>query len=596
MNQQHQKESRAVNLFQKQRPRRSTLSVVVDASDEVANVLVIDRSQHPPKILQRCRLDPPDNPTDDDSDSSADAPVADTETPDTSNVSDAKLVRQFLDQHKLRASSVTLLLTRPDVEIITGNLPSADDHELPEMVAAMVMQETDDGTPREVDFLMGASDSQADGELVHAVTCTTSQLQAWRDEYKQAGLRLESATYAGLGITNILDQQSATSGLSIGVSCTHSKTELVVVKNHRPVLMRTIQRGTDLRERLAPVLASELQRTAAYLSDEDDPAMAVWLLGDQEIFGDAAKDISGALDCDVSVLEPDRMLACPDDAQGRWTENVNAIGHLLGADFESPAVNLVSPKRPPRQPSPYRRYAIWGGVAASLLLMLGYFAWQDRSEQLDQIETKRETLKKLGGRANKAMELQDIVNAVASWRSGEVIWLDEIKDLSDRLPAKDLALVRRFSAQSASDGTGVFDLSLQVRSPEIVTELEAAIRDDRHSVSSKRVSEVGDSKELDWAFETRVTFQPQRRPLRPVENPERPPSVDPQSSESQHGSDANDESQIPRSPSDTKMPTESDDGAAEAKSDESTGGEDEATTSETQVIDSASAGNGGAQR
>ncbi len=108
--------------------------------------------------------------------------------------------------------------------------------------------------------------------------------------------------------------------------------------------------------------------------------------------------------------------------------------------------------------------------------------------------------------------MQDIVDAVATWQRTDITWLDELQELSDRFPQRRESLVRRLSAQAASDGTGVVDLSVQVRSPEVVTELESAIRDHRHSVSSKRVTEVADSAELNWSFETRVVFRPLRKP------------------------------------------------------------------------------------
>ena len=56
------------------------------------------------------------------------------------------------------------------------------------------------------------------------------------------------------------------------------------------------------------------------------------------------------------------------------------------------------------------------------------------------------------------------------------------------------------------------DLSVQVKSPDVVTEMEASIRDERHSVSSKRVAEVTDIEELTWSFDTKILFRPLARP------------------------------------------------------------------------------------
>ena len=63
------------------------------------------------------------------------------------------------------------------------------------------------------------------------------------------------------------------------------------------------------------------------------------------------------------------------------------------------------------------------------------------------------------------------------------------------------------------------DLAVQVSQPEVVAHLEDALRDERHSVSSKRVTESDEKAKLPWAFETRIAFQP-------ADLPELPPPDD----------------------------------------------------------------------
>jgi len=155
---------------------------------------------------------------------------------------------------------------------------------------------------------------------------------------------------------------------------------------------------------------------------------------------------------------------------------------------------------------------MWGGVAAAVMLSIAYVAWSERSEQLEAIENKRASVEKFSKRATKAQELQDVLTAVRQWQRNDITWLDELDQLSERFPTRQQSLVRRMSLSSASNGAGVVDLSVQVSSPEVVAALESAIRDERHSVTSKRVSEVADVEGLNWAFETRIVFRPLPRP------------------------------------------------------------------------------------
>jgi len=101
------------------------------------------------------------------------------------------------------------------------------------------------------------------------------------------------------------------------------------------------------------------------------------------------------------------------------------------------------------------------------------------------------------------------VNAVDHWRSDEVIWLDELKALSEQLPSQNDTLVRRMNMSTDARGNGIVDLSVQVSRPEVVAELENSVRDNHRSISSKRVSGTDDKAKLPWAFETRVVFRPQ---------------------------------------------------------------------------------------
>ena len=87
------------------------------------------------------------------------------------------------------------------------------------------------------------------------------------------------------------------------------------------------------------------------------------------------------------------------------------------------------------------------------------------------------------------------------------------------------------SMSTGPDGVGVMDLSVQVKSPDVVTEMESAIRDQRHSVSSKRVAEVNDLEELTWSFDTKIVFRPLTKPALKLVDTEPEKSNDEKASE-----------------------------------------------------------------
>jgi hypothetical protein len=94
---------------------------------------------------------------------------------------------------------------------------------------------------------------------------------------------------------------------------------------------------------------------------------------------------------------------------------------------------------------------------------------------------------------------------VEDWLSDRVDWLNELDELSDRLPKGNQATVRRLTA-STGGNMALIDLSVQVAEQDDVSNLESRIRSVKYAVSSKRISQKADSAEYPWRFETRIEF------------------------------------------------------------------------------------------
>ena len=104
------------------------------------------------------------------------------------------------------------------------------------------------------------------------------------------------------------------------------------------------------------------------------------------------------------------------------------------------------------------------------------------------------------------IEMKDELATIRAWRKNEVIWLDEIDQLSQQLPPREKSLIRRISMLANADGSSNIDLSVEVAENELVSGLENAIRTDDNKVKSKRVSESSDKTGGKWNFETSIQF------------------------------------------------------------------------------------------
>lgn len=431
----------------------------------------------------------------------------------------AQQLRSRLEDQSIACSQAALLLSRPTVEFFSGSMPPAEDYELPSLVQNFVAQESDDGDQRVIDFVITGGDNETTTDVL-AMTCDRAVLETATKQFKEAGFKLSAATYCGFGAVQLIHQVAHQKlPITIAITSSDSSTEITVLQQRRPVLFRTIQRGVQPGDSYATALAAEVQRTLAFIGAGDEDSALIYLMGSQEDLSEVAQVMSDTVSSSVTITgvldRVDYSAVEPFDDAASYAQ---LIGVASAIHQDRLTANFLSPRKAPPPNQPWQKVAVLGAIAAAIMALFGYFGWIERSEQMDAIAKRQATIASLAKRGNRSAELQDIVDTVTVWQRTDITWLDELKDLSDRFPERKESLVRKMTMSAADNGAGVVDLSVQVNSPEVITELESAIRDDRHSVSSKRVTEVNDSEELTWSFDTRIVFQP--LPRRKKELPE----------------------------------------------------------------------------
>ena len=417
-----------------------------------------------------------------------------------------------------KLQQAVVLLSRGDLEVATLRLPPATADEIPELVQNMVAQTAEDSThPPVTDFVVVNHGEDGSHEAL-AFTCSTAAIDELSDRFKARKTRLIGITFGGFGAVQLLKQVSThPAHTAVVVTTTDHDTDLSVVIAGQPVLFRTIPRPTTDDQLFVQPLCEEIRRTLTLVGHPEDDPTRVYLIGTVDEQGGTAKALSDRLSLSVSLVNPfDQLSGSSGDRIDHPARFANLIGIACGWNRDALELDLLNPRRPPVQPGPWRRIA-WGSVvAASVLVFFGFLGWRDFSNQLTEIDEYKTKLRNLAKRANKGLELQDIVGAVNRWRDDDIAWLDELRDLAQKLPPAHEARVRRMTMSTDSRRNGVIDLAVQVSSPQVVTQLEDAVRNDRHSVSSKRVTDTSESSDLRWQFETRIVFTPAEKPPLPV--------------------------------------------------------------------------------
>jgi hypothetical protein len=140
------------------------------------------------------------------------------------------------------------------------------------------------------------------------------------------------------------------------------------------------------------------------------------------------------------------------------------------------------------------------------MLAAGYFLMSDVWELQDEALSLQSTLKDTFKVTSKYQEKSDQVALVESWLADQVDWVAELSDLASRLPDGQDATVRRLTATINAKGNGALDLSMQVKSQEIISELENRIRGAKYTIVSKQITQNADSQEYPWQFESHIEF------------------------------------------------------------------------------------------
>jgi hypothetical protein len=203
------------------------------------------------------------------------------------------------------------------------------------------------------------------------------------------------------------------------------------------------------------------------------------------------------------------------DSPGRFAP---VLGMLLDeAEHKRHTVDFLNPRRRPPPPSRSRRL-IWSASAACVLLAAG-FSWVHSSlaGMDDQISQLRKKAKDLDKPVEKAKEMERAAQEIGAWADSDVNWLDELRELAVEMPpARDVLLTRlnmgaNTVLQSSKPGNFAAQIDLEglLRGAESAAQLEAALRDEFHSVQGRNLQQDSTRSGYAWKFTSSIAATPE---------------------------------------------------------------------------------------
>ena len=415
---------------------------------------------------------------------------------------------------KIAVKGIVVLLSRPELDLLPLNLPPASAEELPVLVAAEVEQQQGESqVPPIVDFYLvpeipGDGTNATSGQQVFAFALSQNQLASIQEQCNEAGLKLLGIGSRQLAPLRILKEVSVDAdSMVVAVHLLAGEAEIAICYGKVPVLLRTIRYSSEDAERVAEQIDTEAKRCLTLLpSTVTDQPVSWCIFVNSEFARSVGEAVEQQDQVYVQWVDPYygwNVTGNPIELSAKSAANAGAALDILS---QSLPVNLLAPKRPPKPPNPWVRWGAIGGLGVASASVAGYFLLTDIWDLQSEAKSLDSNLRNEAKVTSKYQEKADQVTTVEAWLSDQVDWVAELSDLASRLPDGQEATVRRLSGSVNAKGSGSIDLAMQVRSQEIISDLENRIRGAKYTIISKQITQNPDSQEYPWQFESHIEF------------------------------------------------------------------------------------------
>lgn len=426
-----------------------------------------------------------------------------------SDVADEKLGPQLsaaLTQHGLAHGEAFVAVPRGKVELRLLTVPPAPDDELPELVRFQALRQFSSlGEDWPLDFLRLSAPEEAQCRVL-AAAISTGFLSAVRGACDAAQLTPRQLVLRPCASAALLQRSLPDPRCRLLVEVLVEEVDLTVLLAGQVVFLRSVRLPAS---ELGTALVGEIRRTIAAAQNQ---------LGDQRVAqvvfcgGDAeATALAGQLreQLSLEVVPFDPFAACNTSGGSAVPSHPGRFAALLGLLREEaaggrPAIDFLNPRRKPVPPDRRRQYAWLAAAAVAVVLILaGIVALQLRSYDQRIAKLQRES-QEVEKEVKGVAELRTRVSEIDTFVTGDIDWLDEIYDLSVRLPPAEQAIIDQATFTSRPGGGGQIVLEGYVRDPATIEALETALRDERHQVVGSGGQFDEHQDEYRWRFKETI--------------------------------------------------------------------------------------------
>ena len=403
---------------------------------------------------------------------------------------------------------------RAKTELRVLQVPPSPDDELPEMVRFQALRQfTTLGEDWPLDFVpLDSGDDQQTRVLAAAISpqlaADLQRVCAGIDAH-DSKLVLRPCASASLYGRAAVDDHCR-----LLVELFSEEADLNVVVSGQVVFLRTVRLASADQ---ATALVGEIRRTLAAAQNQlgEQRIEGVTLVGNDAELQDLRTVLEKQLELPIEAFDPFSQVRLGASVEQTLPEHPGRFASLLGmlldeAEGRRHGIDFLNPRRRPVAPDRRQRYAWVGGAVAALIALMIVGVWWRIHQYEGQLKNLKTQDEGWNEKVTIANQLRTDVALVDRFQDGNVNWLNEIYELSQKLPDSNESIVD-MATFTTLPGGGQVALEGYVSDPAVIEDMESKLRDTQHQVTGSGTHYDERRQEFHWGFKERIVVLPKNR-------------------------------------------------------------------------------------